>query len=47
MNAIIQKLMSKPVVDFCRHWQIVELGVFGSALREDFTDENCSLITAH
>jgi predicted nucleotidyltransferase len=24
------------VAAFCRHWQIVELALFGSALREDF-----------
>jgi len=25
---------------FCERWQIVELAVFGSVLREDFTDES-------
>ena len=26
--------------DFCRRWQIVELSVFGSALREDFRPDS-------
>lgn len=30
----------KAVADFCRRWRIVELAIFGSALREDFRDQS-------
>jgi predicted nucleotidyltransferase len=26
--------------EFCRHWKITELSVFGSALRKDFRDDS-------
>lgn len=28
------------VADFCRRWQVKELAVFGSALRDDFTADS-------
>jgi predicted nucleotidyltransferase len=28
------------IADFCRRWRIVELSVFGSALREDFRPDS-------
>lgn len=28
------------VADFCRRWRIVELAIFGSALREDFRPDS-------
>jgi len=37
MNAILEKLKLQSVVDFCRRWDIVELAVFGSVLRDDFS----------
>ncbi|MBI3961063.1 MAG: nucleotidyltransferase domain-containing protein [Chloroflexi bacterium] len=40
MNPILQKLQSKAVADYCRRWQVVELAVFGSVLRDDFSDES-------
>ena len=30
------KLPEKEIADFCQRWQIVELSVFGSILRDDF-----------
>ena len=30
------ELPAEQVAEFCRRWQIAELAVFGSALREDF-----------
>jgi hypothetical protein len=29
-------LPNKELVEFCQRWRIVELGIFGSAAREDF-----------
>jgi uncharacterized protein len=31
---------STRVADFCRQWRIVELSVFGSVLRDDFSPES-------
>lgn len=31
-------LHKEAIADFCRRWRIVELSIFGSALREDFHD---------
>ena len=28
------------LADFCRHWQVVELALFGSVLRDDFRDDS-------
>lgn len=33
MHIVVDK---KHIADFCRQWNIVELGFFGSVLREDF-----------
>jgi len=35
-NKFIVSLPIKEIVHFCRHWQIHELSIFGSALRDDF-----------
>ena len=35
MNAHID-IPSEKIAAFCRHWQITELALFGSALRDDF-----------
>jgi len=33
--------LSMPDIEaFCQHWQIVELALFGSILREDFRDDS-------
>jgi len=32
VNPILQKLQSQAIVDFCHHWQIVNLAAFGSVL---------------
>ncbi len=39
MNANVQ-LNREALADFCRRWQIRELSIFGSALREDFGPES-------
>jgi predicted nucleotidyltransferase len=31
------QLPTAAIEDFCRRWQVVELALFGSVLREDFT----------
>ena len=33
-------LPKEQIVDFCRRWQITELAVFGSVLRDDFDPES-------
>jgi predicted nucleotidyltransferase len=40
MNHILRTLQTDSVADFCRRWGIVELAVFGSALRDDFSEES-------
>ncbi|MCD6327885.1 nucleotidyltransferase family protein [bacterium] len=39
MNAQVQ-LDRKALASFCRKWRIVELSIFGSALRDDFGPES-------
>ncbi|MCS6805498.1 MAG: nucleotidyltransferase domain-containing protein [Blastocatellia bacterium] len=34
------KLPHDAISDFCRRWHIVELAIFGSALREDFRPDS-------
>ena len=36
MTSVLQQLSSPVIREFCARWQIVELAVFGSALRDDF-----------
>ncbi len=38
MNARV--LANEWLIDFCQRWKIVELAVFGSALREDFRPDS-------
>jgi hypothetical protein len=39
------RLSQEHIGEFCRRWQIVELALFGSALREDFrTDSDVDLL---
>lgn len=33
-------ITSEQLADFCRRWQVQELALFGSVLRDDFTDES-------
>ena len=33
-------LPEKEIADFCRRWQISELALFGSVLRDDFGPES-------
>lgn len=35
-----QSAIKAALVSFCQRWKIVELAVFGSALREDFVQES-------
>lgn len=37
---LLRALTSRAVSDFCVRWQIVELAVFGSALRDDFRHDS-------
>ena len=30
----------RPLADFCRHWKVRELSVFGSVLRDDFSSDS-------
>ncbi len=34
------KIASADLVDFCKHWKVTKLAVFGSALRDDFSPES-------
>ncbi|GAB4423606.1 MAG: nucleotidyltransferase family protein [Anaerolineae bacterium] len=34
------KLSSSSLAEFCRRWQIKELALFGSVLRDDFSDDS-------
>lgn len=40
MNRISHLLPKEKIVDFCLKWQIDELAVFGSILRDDFGPES-------
>jgi uncharacterized protein len=36
-----------PIIEFCQHWQIIELSLFGSILRDDFhSDSDIDLLAA-
>jgi uncharacterized protein len=36
-----------PITNFCQHWQITELSVFGSVLRDDFhADSDIDMLVA-
>ena len=37
MNKPRMFVPQKKLADFCRHWKVIEVAIFGSALREDFT----------
>ena len=39
MNAKIQ-VSRREIADFCQRWQVTELALFGSALRDDFSLES-------
>ena len=39
MNAKIQ-VSRREIADFCQRWQVTELALFGSALRDDFGPES-------
>jgi len=40
MATIQVSIPQEKIAAFCRHWQVVELALFGSALRTDFTPES-------
>ena len=40
MGSIYIEIPREQIVDFCRRWRIVELSLFGSALRADFRPES-------
>jgi predicted nucleotidyltransferase len=40
MNMIGIKLPKDKIADFCHRWQIVELALFGSVLRDDFRPDS-------
>ncbi len=37
---VLESLPMQDISRFCRKWQILDLSVFGSALREDFSPES-------
>ena len=39
MEARIE-ISSEQIADFCRRWKIIELGLFGSVLRDDFRPDS-------
>jgi hypothetical protein len=39
MNAKIE-IRKDRISDFCRRWKVAELALFGSVLREDFSDQS-------
>ncbi len=39
MNANVQ-IPTREIADFCERWQVTELALFGSALRDDFGPES-------
>ena len=40
MTRVDTHLPDQPIADFCRRWQIRELALFGSVLREDFRPDS-------
>ena len=40
MNNFVSTIPSEAIKDFCQHWKISALAVFGSALREDFNSQS-------
>ena len=41
MNAkIVENIDMSAVADFCRRWHINEMSLFGSVLRDDFTEDS-------
>ena len=40
MQEVDIEIPAKEIEAFCKKWDIVELSVFGSALRDDFTSES-------
>ena len=40
MNNVLISLPSDKIASFCRRWKALELAIFGSALREDFSPES-------
>ena len=39
MNSKI-RVLPHEIADFCERWQVTELALFGSVLRDDFTSES-------
>ena len=40
MNKFLAQLPQNKLADFCRRWRIIELALFGSALRGDFRPDS-------
>jgi predicted nucleotidyltransferase len=36
----VVEIPTQPIADFCRHWKISELALFGSVLRDDFRPDS-------
>jgi predicted nucleotidyltransferase len=40
MVAVQTLVSSKKIVSFCKHWQVIEFSLFGSAVRDDFSSQS-------
>lgn len=40
MNNQTIKLSNKKIPEFCQRWQVTEFALFGSALRDDFSEQS-------
>jgi len=40
MNTKIASVSKEKISEFCQRWKIVELSIFGSALRDDFNEQS-------
>ncbi len=40
MSRLMLELPGEEIADFCRHWKISELALFGSVLRPDFRPDS-------
>ncbi len=40
MNNVLNSIPNDKIASFCRRWKALELAIFGSALREDFSPES-------
>ncbi len=40
MRSAVIKLPTEEIADFCKRWQVTELALFGSVLRDDFRPDS-------